>query len=117
MLTGGIPFYLQFIGRATYYSSSLDEAIKNFINQEGDLYFKEEFEKLNETEKAIVLALCKKNKSLTEISNELNEPTTTIGRYISILLEQDTVSKESRGIYYLVDPLFGYWLQKKLEIN
>ncbi len=112
-LTGGLPFYLQFIGRASGYSAGVEPAIASFIEQEGDLFFKEEFEKLNEKEKLIVVALSKNIASLTAIAQGLNEPATTIGRYLPNLIEKELVVKEFRGTYKLADSLFGYWLRKK----
>ncbi len=112
-LTAGLPFYLQFIGRQAGYSAGVDNAVKSFIAQEGDLFFKEEFEKLNEKEKSIVLALSKGTASLTETAKELNEPPTTVGRYLPILIEKEIVVKESRGNYKLADSLFSYWLREK----
>ncbi len=112
-LTGGSPFYLQYIGRASGYSGGVDSAIKIFIEQEGDVFFKEEFEKLSEKEKTIVAALSNGNMTLTNIATELKEPITTIGRYMPILIEKEVAVKESRGTYKLADNLFGYWLREK----
>ncbi|HLC68358.1 MAG TPA: hypothetical protein VJH24_00835 [Candidatus Bilamarchaeaceae archaeon] len=64
-------------------------------------------------EKLIVISLSKGKKSLTDIAKELNEPTTTIGRYLPILMEKELVIKESRGSYKLLDNLFGYWVKQK----
>ena len=112
-LTGGLPFYLQFIGRSTKYSGDIDKVISDFVNQEGNLFFKEEFEKLNDKEKLIVISLSKGTKSLTDIAKETDEPTTTIGRYLPALMEKEVVIKESRGNYQILDKLFGYWVKGK----
>lgn len=116
-LTEGLPFYLQYIGRSTRYAGNIEEAVRRFIEQEGNIFFKEEFEKLNDKEKLIVIALAKGKKNLTEIAKELNEPTTTIGRYLPMLMEKELAVKESRGIYRLLDCLFGYWLKQKYVGN
>lgn len=116
-LTGGLPFYLQFIGRSTHYTGNITGAVRKFIDQEGNLFFKEEFEKLGDKEKLIVISLSKGKKSLTNISKELGEPTTTIGRYLPILMEKEIVVKESRGIYYILDKLFRYWIKQKYAIS
>lgn len=112
-LTGGLPFYLQFIGRSTKYSGKIKDIISTFITQEGDIFFKEEFEKLSEKEKGIITVLSGGTRSLTEIATELSEPATTIGKYLPSLVEMDIVAKESRGTYLLSDNLFGYWIQSK----
>ena len=116
-LTGGLPFYLQFIGRSTRYSEGINGAIENFISQEGDVLFKEELEKLNDKEKLMVIALSRGKKNLTEIAKELGEPTTTVGRYMPILMEKEIVVKESRGTYSLIDSLFSYWIKQKYANN
>ena len=112
-LTGGLPFYLQFIGRATNYSENLEEAIGSFIEHEGNLFFKEEFEKLGDKERLILVYLSSGSKKLTEIARGLDEPTTTIGRYMPILMEKDLVDKKSRGTYGISDSLFSYWIRHK----
>ncbi len=112
-ITGGLPFYLQFIGRSTHYAGDFDKTISKFIDQEGNVFFKEEFEKLGDKEKLIIISLSKGKKNLTDIAKELEEPTTTIGRYLPILIEKELVVKESRGIYRLLDNLFGYWVKQK----
>jgi AAA+ ATPase superfamily predicted ATPase len=112
-LTGGLPFYLQFIGRSTKYNGDINRVISDFIAQEGSLFFREEFEKLSDKEKLITISLSKGTKTLTEIASETKEPTTTIGRYLPILIEKEVAIKESRGNYRLLDNLFGYWLKQK----
>ncbi len=112
-VTGGLPFYLQFIGRSTKYSGSIESIINTFVDQEGDLFFHAEFEKLSEKEKLIVTSLAKGASNLTEIAKDINEPTTTVGRYLPTLLNEDIVEKESRGTYLLSDKLFSYWLKKR----
>lgn len=112
-LTGGLPFYLQFMGRSTRYAKSTEETISKFIEQEGDLFFKEEFEKLSDKEKLIVISLSRGGRTLTEIAGESGEPATTIGRYLPTLIEEEIVEKESRGAYLLSDNLFSYWVKQK----
>lgn len=114
-LTGGLPFYLQFIGRSSQYTGNIDEAVSKFISQEGNLFFKEEFEKLGDKEKMIVISLSKGKKNLTDIAKELGEPTTTIGRYLPVLIEKELVIKESRGTYRLLDRLFEQWAREKFQ--
>jgi AAA+ ATPase superfamily predicted ATPase len=112
-LTGGLPFYLQYIGRSTRYIGKIDEIIDTFIKQEGDVFFREEFEKLGGKEKDIVISLSDGKKSLTEIAKENKEPATNISPYLPSLIENEFVVKEERGSYTLSDPLFGYWIKNK----
>ena len=111
-LTGGLPFYLQFIGRSSGYVGGIDEAINKFLQQEGGLFFKEEVEKLTEKEKWIVVGLSGGQKTLTELAEEVKEPATTVGRYLPELIEKEIIVRESRGMYELLDKMFGLWLRK-----
>ena len=111
-LTGGLPFYLQFIGRSSGYVGSVDEAINKFLQQEGGLFFKEELEKFTEKEKWIVVGLSGGQKTLTKLAEEVKEPATTVGRYLPELIEKEIVVRESRGTYELLDKMFGLWLRK-----
>lgn len=112
-LTGGLPFYLQFIGRSTGYAGTVEEAVRRFITQEGDLFFKEEFDKLNDRERRIAATLSSGSKSLSGIARELGEPATTIGRYVAIMAGKDTVIRKGRGHYQLSDNMFAYWLRHR----
>lgn len=112
-LTGGLPFYLQYIGRSTKYAGKIDEIIDAFIKQEGDVFFKEEFEKLGGKEKNIIISLAEGKKSLTEIAKDIGEPATNISPYLPSLIENEFIAKEERGSYTLSDPLFGYWIKSK----
>ena len=112
-LTGGNPFYLQYIGRSTKYALSVQDAVDKFIEQEGSVFFKEEFEKLTDKEKLIAETLSKGKKSLTQMAKETNMPTTTVGRYLPTLIEEEIIEKESRGSYALQDNLYAYWLKQK----
>ena len=114
-ITGGSPFYLQFIGRSTKYSGSIEEIVKTFIDQEGDLFFREEFDKLSTKQKGIVAELASGKKSLSAIAESMNELPTTIGSYLPSLMETETLTKESRGTYALADNMFGYWLRTKVK--
>lgn len=111
-LTGGLPFYLQFIGRSTGYVGSINGAINQFLEQEGGLFFKEELEKLTEKEKMIVIGLSGGKRTLTELANDIKEAPTTVGRYMPELIEKEIILKESRGTYELLDKMFGLWIRK-----
>ncbi len=112
-LTGGLPFYLQFIGRATKFEGDFETIVKNFITQEGNLFFIEEFNKLSGKEKLIVVALSSGVNSLTEIAKKLGEPSTLVSRYLPDLTEKEVVAKVERGKYKLVDNLFGLWIKER----
>lgn len=119
--TAGIPFYVQFLGRLLnkYSVKTLDEPVINkvieeFLSQEGDLIFKEEFEKLSEKERLIVITMAQKNlSSFSDISNALGDQVTNLGRHLVYLEEKDILQKEERGLYIFIDPIFKKWLAKK----
>ena len=113
-ITSGLPFYLQFIGRSTKYAGGIRDIIDTFITQEGDLFFREEFEKLSDKEKIIVAALANGTENLVGIAKNITEPATTVSRYLPNLIEEDIVEKKSRGTYALADKLFAYWLKKRI---
>jgi hypothetical protein len=119
--TAGIPFYVQFLGRLLdkYSVESIQEkdvkrAIDEFLSQEGDLVFKEEFQSLSDKERLIVTVMATKDLSLfSEISNALGEQITNLGRYLVYLEEKDIIQKEQRGLYIFTDPIFKKWLAQK----
>lgn len=119
--TAGIPFYVQFIGRyLNKYSAKVmkpeivKKAIEEFLTQEGDLIFKEEFEKLSDKEKLIVVTMATKGLSeLSGISEALKGQITNLGQYMVYLEEKDIILKEQRGFYVFADPIFKKWLAKK----
>jgi len=121
--TAGIPFYVQFLGRLLnkYSVKILDEQVINkvigeFLSQEGDLIFKEEFEKLSEKERLIVITMAKKDLgSFSHISETLGNQVTNLGRHLVYLEEKDILYKEERGLYSFTDPIFKQWLAKKFS--
>lgn len=92
----------------------MKSAVNKFLEEEGDLIFTEEFENLSAREKSVLLVIVKKDvHHLSEIAKELNENMNVVGRYIEYLLNKGIVVKESRGIYYITDPIFCKWLNLK----
>lgn len=119
--TAGIPFYVQFLGRLlnkystkTFETDIVKKAIDEFLSQEGDLIFKEEFEKLSDKEKLIVVTMATKDLSeLSGISEALKDQITNLGQYMVYLEEKDIIQKEQRGLYVFIDPIFKQWMAKK----
>lgn len=114
-MTGGLPFYLQYIGRSANILKNVDKAITEFVDEEGNLFFKEEFEKLSEKEKGIVVAISKGSKSPTEISKNSNEQVTSVSRYLVLLQEKGVVAKLEKATYALVDNLFSFWIRQRYK--
>lgn len=119
--TQGIPFYIHFIGREIKRTEQIDlevikKAMEQFLEEEGNLFFKEELKKLGFKEQTIVITMVKHNlNNLSEIAKKLNEPTGTISQFLSYLEEKGVVQKKERGTYFLEDPVFQLWLRRKVE--
>lgn len=119
--TSGIPFYVQFLGRLLnkYLIETKDveivkKCIDEFLTQEGDIIFKEEFEKLSDKERLIVTVMTTKELfSFSDISEALGNQITNLGRYLLYLEEKDVIQKAERGVYTFTDPIFKRWLEKK----
>lgn len=121
--TKGIPFYVQFLGRflnkfteKTITAKQIESVINEFLEQEGDLLFKEELEKMGDKESLIAVTMAtKKLFSFSELSKALEGKITNLGRFISYLEEKDIVTKEKKGSYVFSDPIFQLWLEEKFK--
>ncbi len=119
--TRGIPFYAQFMGRllSQYTGQSLGreevgETIDEFLKQEGNLLFKEEFERLSDKEKVIVVAMATKRIfTFSEIFRELRAKVTNVARFLGYLEEKAVVEKRDKGEYDFSDPIFREWLVRR----
>lgn len=112
-ITGGVPFYLQYLGRSAGLSGSIDSAIDEFLREEGNIFFTEEFQKLTEKEKAVVRAIASGESSPTGIAEKSSEPVTSVSSYLVVLQEKEVVSKTDKATYALADQLFSKWLKRK----
>ncbi|MEW6528726.1 MAG: ATP-binding protein [Candidatus Micrarchaeota archaeon] len=114
-LTEGIPFYLQYVGRSVTLSSNIDNAIDEFIREEGNVFFTEEFKKLSEKERIIVAAIANGARTPTEISANSGEAVTSVSAYLISLREKEVVKKIEKATYILLDRLFSLWLKKRFS--
>lgn len=112
-LTGGLPFYLQFIGRSVSITGDIEGAVKEFIKQEGNLFFTEEFEKLSAKEGVVVRAMANGASSPTEISRASGEPVTSVSSYLVSLQDKGVAVKAGKAAYALSDALFSLWLKER----
>lgn len=113
--TGGMPFYLQYIGRSVSISNDIDTAIDEFIREEGNLFFSEELEKLSEKEKLIVASIAKGAITPTGISKSSGEPVTSVSSYLINLQKKEVIAKTRKAAYILIDKLFALWLKKRFQ--
>lgn len=114
----GIPFYVQFIGREIrtmdmVRSSDVADAIEQFLAEEGDVLYKEEFRRLSSKERAIIVSIANGRYSPTDIAKGLRETPNVVGRFLSYLEEKSVVTKTARGTYEFEDVIFGRWVQRK----
>ncbi|MEA2035398.1 MAG: hypothetical protein U9N40_07950 [Euryarchaeota archaeon] len=135
--SAGIPFYIQYIGKMLGRSDRRrDEIItidtvrkieSEFLEEEGDLLFREEFNSLSSKEKLIVLKLAEgyhSPKNLAEsvdilsLSGGGGEKISNVNTYLTYLREKGFVVRKEKGYYTLSDPVFERWLQEvMLKIN
>lgn len=118
--SGGIPFYIQFIGKMIERAGeSTLESIKGleneFLMEEGDILFKGEFNALSSKERLIVMNIANGHHSPKELANVIGGRVSNISHFLMYLREMGYVSKEDRGYYVLEDPVFERWMQTNLQ--
>lgn len=118
--SGGIPFYIQFIGKMIERAGETTlESIKGleneFLMEEGDILFKGEFNALSSKERLIVMNIANGHHSPKELANVIGGRVSNISHFLMYLREMGYVSKEDRGYYVLEDPVFERWMQTNLQ--
>ena len=118
--SGGIPFYIQFIGKMIERAGETTlESIKGleneFLMEEGDILFKGEFNALSSKERLIVMNIANGHHSPKELGNVIGGRVSNISHFLMYLREMGYVSKEDRGYYVLEDPVFERWMQTNLQ--
>lgn len=116
----GIPFYIQIIGRElekrnipAITSKDVQNAVDQFLQEEGMLFFRQEFQALSIKERKIILAIAHEKYTPTDLARAAEENVNTVGTYLLYLIEKGIVRKEERGKYILEDPIFKQWLQQQ----
>lgn len=117
--SAGIPFYLQFIGKMLERRkiATLDvikEIEEEFLLEEGDILFKEEFEHLSSKERLIAINIAKGRHTPKEIANEARDKISNVNRFLWYLEEKGYVLKKEKGYYTMEDPVFERWLRDRL---
>jgi|LGVE01.1.fsa_nt_gb AAA+ ATPase superfamily predicted ATPase len=120
-LTNGIPFYVQFIGREldrtvdrTVDRKLVQKAFRNFLDQEGDILFFEEFKSFSDKERSIICAMAAHNlKTPRDICRITGNNSNVVSRYIEYFIDKGVVSKQDKGLYEFTDPVFKTWLKEK----
>jgi len=119
--TRGIPFYVQFIGRelsrrgGRIGPEEVKEAVEEFLSEEGDVLFREEWGRLSPKERKIVLALAQGVTSPSRIAEAVGETPNAVSRYLQYLAEKEVAERVGPGAWTLADPVFSSWLSRKTE--
>lgn len=114
--SGGMPFYVQFLGRELERkerigAKDVEEVIDEFLREEGNLLFKEEFGALSPKERMVVVAMATEDLSTpSKIAKNTGENLNAVGMYLGYLEDKGIVRRENRGIYLFEDPVFKRWL-------
>ena len=114
--SGGIPFYVQFIGKMlerveVITLDSIKDVENEFLTEEGNILFKEEFNSLSSKERLIVANIAGGHYSPKELANTIGDKVSNINRFLMYLIEKGYVEKVERGYYALEDPVFERWLK------
>ena len=116
--TNGIPFYIQSLGREILRTgvkvdrNNVEGIIEEFLREEGNLLFNEEFKVLSPREKRIMISIAKGCKKPSEISREIEDTANVTSRYLIYLMEKGMVDRIGTE-YKITDPMFERWLNGK----
>ena len=112
----GIPFYIQFIGkmleRRKGASVELIKALEaEFLLEEGDILFKEEFDTLSSKERLIAINIAKGCHTPKAIASAVGDNISNVNQFLTYLEQKGYVLKREKGHYMLEDPVFARWLE------
>lgn len=115
--TAGIPFYVQFIGKMLERTEiitvdSIRMVEREFLAEEGNLVFKEEFDSLGPKERRIVLSIASGCHAPKEMADALKDKTTNVNQFLTYLGEKGYISRKEPGYYVLEDPVFERWMKE-----
>jgi AAA+ ATPase superfamily predicted ATPase len=117
--SAGVPFYIQFIGKMLERGkrASLEEIKgieEEFLREEGDVLFKEEFENMSPKERLIAITIAKDCHTPKEIANSVRDKISNVNRFLRYLGDKGYVLKREKGYYVLEDPVFERWLRDRM---
>lgn len=122
-LTRGIPYYAQFLGKKFYERSSpiietqeIDDALLEFLEEEGSLVFKDEMGGLSDKEKRIAIQIAIDDlETSNQIRDSLSKEVSNISQYLINLFDKGILEEEEeeKGKYKFVDPVFKLWLKNR----
>jgi len=120
-ITGGVPFYLNFIGRfisrsGTNDTSSINTLFEDMLSNELHVYFRERIKLLSPKELPILLCMAEhKVNSPSRISKLISYSQTNVRRFLSIMEEKGFVTLKERGVFEIHDPVFRRWLEMQAK--
>lgn len=118
--SNGIPFYIQFLGKMLERKKGkvsvedVQEVEGEFLSEEGEILFKEEFERLSPKERLVVVAMANGFCTPKEIAGQIGERVSNINRFLSYLQEKGQVYRKEKGVYQIEDPVFARWIREKV---
>ncbi|MGB2727518.1 MAG: hypothetical protein WBD09_03450 [Halobacteriota archaeon] len=92
----------------------IKEIEEEFLLEEGDILFKEEFEHLSSKERLIAINIAKGRHTPKEIANAARDKISNVNRFLLYLEEKGYVLKKEKGYYTMEDPVFERWLRDRL---
>ncbi|HII01707.1 TPA: hypothetical protein HA351_08695 [Methanosarcinaceae archaeon] len=119
--SAGIPFYVNFIGKMLERKGERDpESVRaieqEFLSEEGNLLFREEFNSLSPKEKAIVIEISRDRHSPGEIAASIGDKVSNINTFLNYLINKGHISRKKKGFYALEDPVFERWT-RETQVN
>ncbi|MBC2706474.1 MAG: hypothetical protein HF975_08715 [ANME-2 cluster archaeon] len=115
--SAGIPFYIQFIGKMLERTENITpDSIRkiehDFLTEEGNILFKEEFYSLGPKERLVVVSIASGCHAPKDMANALGDKISNINRFLTYLVEKGYVTKKEMGHYVLDDRVFERWIKK-----
>jgi hypothetical protein len=115
--SAGIPFYVNFMGKMLERKGKIDlESVRaieqEFLGEEGNLLFREEFNSLSPKEKAIVIEISWGRHSPGEIATSIGDKVSNINAFLNYLINKGHISRKEKGFYSLEDPVFERWIRE-----
>nr|QNO54738.1 hypothetical protein FCNABNJO_00004 [Methanosarcinales archaeon ANME-1 ERB7] len=112
----GIPFYIQFIGKMLERRKGasveiIKELEEEFLLEEGDILFKEEFDNLSSKERLIAINIAKGCHTPKAIASAVGDNISNVNQFLTYLEQKGYVLKREKGYYMLEDPVFVRWLE------